>query len=70
MCVVRNKKIIALLFVKLTECLFLLRRLVLRVATRKVTVVSIGHRSTLFKLHEVELNLDGAGNYKLRELSV
>ncbi len=33
-----------------------------------VTIVSVGHRSTLFKMHDVELNLDGAGNYKLREL--
>ena len=35
-----------------------------------VTVVSVGHRSTLFKLHDVELNLDGAGGYKIRELNV
>ncbi len=35
-----------------------------------VTVVSVGHRSTLFGLHDVELNLDGTGNYKLRELNV
>ena len=35
----------------------------------KVTVVSVGHRSTLFKLHDVELNLDGAGNYKLRDIA-
>ena len=34
----------------------------------KVTVVSVGHRSTLFNLHDVELNLDGTGNYKIREL--
>lgn len=33
-----------------------------------VTIVSVGHRSTLFKLHDVELNLDGSGNYKIREL--
>ena len=41
----------------------------LREELPKVTVVSVGHRSTLFKLHDVELNLDGAGNYKLREIS-
>ena len=35
----------------------------------KVTVVTVGHRSTLFKLHDVELNLDGAGNYKLRDIA-
>ncbi len=40
----------------------------LREQLPKVTVVSVGHRSTLFKLHDVELNLDGAGNYKIREL--
>ena len=32
------------------------------------TVVSVGHRSTLFSLHDIELNLDGTGNYKIREL--
>lgn len=40
----------------------------LREKLPKVTVVSVGHRSTLFKLHDLELNLDGTGNYKLREL--
>ena len=40
----------------------------LRAQLPKVTVVSVGHRSTLFKLHDVELNLDGAGSYSLREL--
>ena len=40
----------------------------LREELPKITVVSVGHRSTLFKLHDIELNLDGAGNYKLREL--
>lgn len=40
----------------------------LREELPKVTIVSVGHRSTLFNLHDVELNLDGAGNYKLREL--
>ncbi|MBE8955267.1 MAG: ABC transporter ATP-binding protein/permease [Quinella sp. 2Q5] len=34
-----------------------------------VTVVSVGHRSTLFKLHDVELNLDGSGGYRVRELN-
>ena len=40
----------------------------LREQLPKVTVVSVGHRSTLFKLHNVELNLDGAGNYSIRAL--
>ncbi|MBQ3450663.1 MAG: ABC transporter ATP-binding protein/permease [Selenomonadaceae bacterium] len=30
-----------------------------------VTVVSVGHRSTLFKLHDMQLHLDGRGNYQL-----
>lgn len=34
----------------------------------QVTIVSVGHRSTLFKLHDVELNLDGSGNYALRNI--
>lgn len=34
----------------------------------KVTVVSVGHRSTLFKLHDTELNLDGTGNYNIRAI--
>ena len=33
-----------------------------------VTIVSVGHRSTLFNLHDVELNLDGKGNYLIRDL--
>ena len=41
----------------------------LRTELPKVTVVSVGHRSTLFKMHDVELNLDGAGNYNLRALN-
>ncbi len=41
----------------------------LREQLPKVTVVSVGHRSTLFKMHDVELNLDGAGNYKLRAIA-
>ena len=40
----------------------------LRAQLPKVTVVSVGHRSTLFKLHDVELNLDGAGGYNLRAI--
>ena len=40
----------------------------LRKELPEVTVVSVGHRSTLFKMHDVELNLDGAGNYKLRAI--
>ena len=40
----------------------------LREELPKVTVVSVGHRSTLFNLHDVELNLDGTGNYKIRDL--
>ena len=41
----------------------------LRKQLPKVTVVSVGHRSTLFKMHDVELNLDGTGNYKLRAIN-
>lgn len=40
----------------------------LREELPQVTVVSVGHRSTLFKLHDVELNLDGAGNYNLKTI--
>ena len=40
----------------------------LREELPKVTVVSVGHRSTLFKMHDVELNLDGTGNYNLRTI--
>ena len=35
----------------------------------KLTVVSVGHRSTLFNLHDTELKLDGTGNYLLREIN-
>lgn len=35
----------------------------------KITIVSVGHRSTLFKVHDSELNLDGAGGYNLRRIS-
>ena len=41
----------------------------LREQLPKVTIVSVGHRSTLFNLHDVELNLDGTGNYSIRNLS-
>ena len=41
----------------------------LREQLPKVTIVSVGHRSTLFKLHDVELNLDGTGNYTVRQLN-
>ena len=40
----------------------------LREQLPKVTIVSVGHRSTLFNLHDVELNLDGTGNYSVRNL--
>ncbi len=42
---------------------------ILREDLPKLTVVSVGHRSTLFDLHDTELNLDGAGGYKLRSLT-
>ncbi|MBQ9497912.1 MAG: ATP-binding cassette domain-containing protein, partial [Selenomonadaceae bacterium] len=41
----------------------------LRAQLPKVTIVSVGHRSTLFNLHDVELNLDGVGTYIIRNLS-
>ncbi len=41
----------------------------LREQLPKITIVSVGHRSTLFKLHDVELNLDGTGNYTVRALN-
>ena len=41
----------------------------LREQLPKVTIVSVGHRSTLFNLHDVELNLDGTGNYSVRNLN-
>ena len=40
----------------------------LREELPKVTIVSVGHRSTLFKMHDVELNLDGTGNYTLKNI--
>ncbi|MBQ7454552.1 MAG: ATP-binding cassette domain-containing protein, partial [Selenomonadaceae bacterium] len=42
----------------------------LREKLPKVTVVSVGHRSTLFSLHDVELNLDGTGNYIVHPINV
>jgi putative ATP-binding cassette transporter len=30
-----------------------------------VTIVSVGHRSTLYQVHDTELKLDGAGNWKI-----
>ena len=41
----------------------------LRAQLPKVTIISVGHRSTLFNLHDVELNLDGVGTYIIRNLS-
>ena len=41
----------------------------LREELPKLTVVSVGHRSTLFSLHDTELNLDGTGGYNLRLLN-
>ncbi len=40
----------------------------LREKLPKVTIISVGHRSTLFNLHDVELNLDGKGNFSIRDL--
>ena len=40
----------------------------LRERLPKVTIVSVGHRSTLFNLHDTELNLDGTGNWQLHQL--
>lgn len=42
---------------------------ILREEFPKLTVISVGHRSSLFKFHDVELNLDGFGNYNLREIN-
>lgn len=40
----------------------------LREQLPKVTIVSVGHRSTLYKLHDVELKLDGVGNYAIKNI--
>ena len=40
----------------------------LREELPKITIVSVGHRSTLFKMHDIELNLDGTGNYNLKAI--
>ena len=33
-----------------------------------MTIVSVGHRSTLFKIHDTELKFDGKGNWQLRPI--
>ena len=33
-----------------------------------LTIVSVGHRSTLFEVHDTELKLDGTGNWKVSEI--
>lgn len=33
-----------------------------------MTIVSVGHRSTLFKIHDTELNFDGKGNWLIRPI--
>ena len=40
----------------------------LRKVLPQVTIVSVGHRSTLLKMHDTELMLDGAGGYKLKNI--
>lgn len=35
-----------------------------------VTIVSVGHRSTLYQVHDTELKLDGAGNWNFREIGI
>ena len=32
------------------------------------TIISVGHRSTLFNVHDTELNLDGGGNWTARAI--
>ncbi len=34
----------------------------------RLTIISVGHRSTLFQVHDTELNLDGTGNWQVREV--
>ena len=41
----------------------------LRKKLPEITIVSVGHRSTLHALHEIELHLDGTGNYVVRPLN-
>lgn len=36
----------------------------------KASIVSVGHRSTLYAQHQMELHLEGNGNWQLRTLSV
>ena len=33
-----------------------------------VTIISVGHRSTLYQVHDTELKLDGAGNWSVKEI--
>ena len=35
----------------------------------RATIVSVGHRSTLFDVHDTELKLDGTGGWNLREVA-
>ena len=35
-----------------------------------VTIISVGHRSTLYQVHDTELKLDGAGNWNFRDIGV
>ena len=32
------------------------------------TIISVGHRSTLYQVHDTELKLDGNGNWGTREI--
>lgn len=34
------------------------------------TIISVGHRSTLFNVHDTELNLEGKGNWTAREIKI
>ena len=33
------------------------------------TIISVGHRSTLFQVHDIELKLDGNGNWKVQDVA-
>ena len=33
-----------------------------------LTIISVGHRSTLYEVHDTELQLDGLGNWKVKEI--